>query len=229
MFPLYMLIVALATLVSSGMSSILARHLGAVARARGARHVFRGAWARRLSGPRPDRALPGLRETGRAPGGRRVGDLAEMGLIYLRITVFAAPLIFVLSVNSDALRNEGRVMFMAAMSLLVSLGNMGFNYVLIGLLDMGVAGSAYGTALAQALALAIILGFRIFGDTGLRPSALWHHSPLSGWGASSRSARRKASTSSASRWGRGRSSPRCNGSRRRTTTRRSRPTASSRG
>jgi hypothetical protein len=29
MFPLYMLIVALATLVSSGMSSILARHLGA--------------------------------------------------------------------------------------------------------------------------------------------------------------------------------------------------------
>jgi hypothetical protein len=109
-------------------------------------------------------------------------DLAGMGLTYLRITVFAAPLIFVLSVNSDALRNEGLVMFMAAMSLLVSLSNMGFNYVLIGLLDMGVAGSAYGTAMAQALALAIILAFRVFGDTGLRPSALWHHSPVSGWG-----------------------------------------------
>jgi hypothetical protein len=92
-------------------------------------------------------------------------DLAAMGLVYLRITVFAAPLIFVLSVNSDALRNEGLVMFMAAMSLLVSLSNMAFNYVLIGLLDMGVAGSAYGTAMAQALALAIIFAFRVFGDT----------------------------------------------------------------
>ncbi|WP_051631370.1 MATE family efflux transporter [Afifella pfennigii] len=66
--------------------------------------------------------------------------------------------------------------------LLVSLSNMGFNYVLIGLLDLGVAGSAYGTAMAQALALCIILAFRVFGDTGLRPSALWHHSPVSGWG-----------------------------------------------
>lgn len=105
-----------------------------------------------------------------------------MGLIYLHITVLASPLIFVLSVNSDALRNEGLVIFMATMSLLVSLSNMGFNYVLIGLLDMGVAGSAYGTAMAQALALGITLTFRTFGDTGLRPSALWHHSPLSGWG-----------------------------------------------
>ena len=90
-------------------------------------------------------------------------------------------MVFVLSVNSDALRNEGLVMFMAAMSLLVSLSNMGFNYVLIGLLDMAVAGSAYGTALAQALALAFIFGFRIFGETELRPFALWQHSLVAGW------------------------------------------------
>ena len=69
------------------------------------------------------------------------------------VSSVVSGLIFVLSVNSDALRNEGLVMFMAAMSLLVSLSNMGFNYVLIGLLDMGVAGSAYGTALAQSLAV----------------------------------------------------------------------------
>jgi Na+-driven multidrug efflux pump len=108
--------------------------------------------------------------------------LAELGLIYLRITVFASPLVFVLSVNSDALRNEGRVLFMAAISLLVSLSNMGFNYVLIGLQDMGVAGSAYGTALAQALAFGIILAFRLLGTTDLRPSVLLHHYFLAGWG-----------------------------------------------
>ncbi len=106
-------------------------------------------------------------------------QLAALGLIYLRITVFASQLVFVLSVNSDALRNEGRVPFMAAMSLLVSLSNMGFNYVLIWLPEMGVARSAKGTALAQALG--IILAFRNLGTTDLRPSVLVLHSLVALW------------------------------------------------
>lgn len=182
MFPLYMLVVSLATLVASGMSSILARHLGA-GQTEAARATFAGAHG--LA------ALLGLFLivlfwlVGQplallAAGGSEA--LADMGLIYLRITIYAAPLIFILSVNSDALRNEGRVGFMAVMSLLVSVANMAFNYVLIGLLDMGVAGSAYGTALAQALALAIILVFRSLGDTGLRTSALWQMPLTTGWG-----------------------------------------------
>ncbi len=109
-------------------------------------------------------------------------SLAGMGFEYLRITVFCSPLLFVLSVNSDALRNEGRVAFMAAMSLLVSLANIGFNYVLIAWLDMGVAGSAYGTALAQAMALCIILAFRCLGDTRLRLTTLLRHSLRNSWG-----------------------------------------------
>ncbi|MCU4654261.1 MATE family efflux transporter [Roseibacterium sp. SDUM158016] len=181
MFPLYMLVVALATLVSSGMSSILARQLGA-RRMEEARATYAGAHGLAVfMGLLLIAVFLGLGERVAllAAGGSET--LAGMGLTYLRITVFAAPLIFVLSVNSDALRNEGLVMFMAAMSLLVSLANIGFNYVLIGVLDMGVAGSAYGTAMAQALALTIILGFRIFGGTGLRLSALWRHSPFEGW------------------------------------------------
>jgi Na+-driven multidrug efflux pump len=206
MFPLYMLIVALATLVSSGMSSILARHLGAWRVQEARARLRRRAWSGRGHGLSSDRAVPRLRTAGRPAGRGRVRDLAAMGLVYLRITVFAAPLIFVLSVNSDALRNEGLVLLMAAMSLLVSLTNMAFNYVLIGLLDMGVAGSAYGTAMAQALALAIILVLPRFRRHRLRPSALWRIRRSRAGAASSRSAPRKASTSSASRWGRGRSS-----------------------
>lgn len=182
MFPLYMLTVALATLVSSGMSSILARHLGAQ-RVREARAVF--AAAHGLAAAMGMTLIAGFLSFGEpvallAAGGS--APLAEMGLIYLHISVLASPLVFVLSVNSDALRNEGLVMFMATMSLFVSLANIGFNYVLIGLMEMGVAGSAYGTAMAQALALGIILAFRVFGETRLRPSALLIHSPLSGWG-----------------------------------------------
>lgn len=108
-------------------------------------------------------------------------DLAQMGLVYLRITIMFSPLLFILSVNSDTLRNEGRVGFMAAMSLLVSLANIGFNYVLIAKLDMGGAGSAYGTAMAQLLALVIILTFRYRGKTELRPSALVQHSLTYSW------------------------------------------------
>ncbi len=182
MFPLYMLVVALATLVSSGMSSILARHLGA-SRLQEARGVFAGAHglAAALGATLILLFLVfGDRVTVLAAGGSET--LAEMGLVYLRITVMAAPMVFVLSVNSDALRNEGLVLFMAAMSLTTSVANIGFNYVLIGILEMGVAGSAYGTALAQALALSVILAFRAYGDTGLRPSVIWRHLPFGGWG-----------------------------------------------
>jgi len=182
MFPIYMLIVALSTLVSNGMSSLLARFLGA-GDIEGAGAVFTGAHglAVFLGGCLILLFLfLGQTMTLMAAGGS--DELAQMGLIYLRITVFFSPLLFVLSVNSDALRNEGRVGFMAAMSLLVCVANIGFNYVLIALLDMGVAGSAYGTAAAQALAFMIILMFRLAGDTSLRPSTLLRHSVRRYWG-----------------------------------------------
>lgn len=182
MFPLYMLIVALATLVSSGMSSILARYLGG-GRFDEAREIFAGAHGLALC--LSIALIVSFFALGQpfallAAAGSET--LADLGLIYLRITVLAAPIAFLLAVNSDALRNEGHVALMAALSLLVSLSNMLFNYLLIGLLDMGVAGSAYGTALAQVLALAILLAFRAIGNTQLRPSVLWTLSLRTGWG-----------------------------------------------
>lgn len=182
MFPAYMLVVALATLVAGGMASILARHLGAE-RYGDAQAIFAGAHGLALMSSAVLillYALFGRDVTLLAADGSAA--LAEMGQVYLRITILFTPVLFVLSVNSDALRNEGRVGFMAAMSLLVSLANIGFNYVLIALLDMGVAGSAYGTALAQALAFLIILIFRLRGRTILRPNVLLQHGVFTGWG-----------------------------------------------
>jgi putative MATE family efflux protein len=171
-FPLFMLIVALSTLVSNGMSSILARHLGAEDHD-AAKRVFVGAHGLALMVSVVlmicyllfGRAITLALASGSEP-------LADMGQTYLAITTFMTPIGFVLAVNSDALRNEGRVGFMAAMSLLVSLSNIGFNYVLIALMGLGVAGSAYGTALAQLLSLSIIIGFRVYGTTALRPRLL---------------------------------------------------------
>ncbi|WP_394199110.1 MATE family efflux transporter [Litoreibacter albidus] len=182
MFPIYMLVVALSTLVANGMSSLLARALGAGDMS-GARDTFAGAHGLAIGLGlllivlfillgQPVAVL--------AAGGSET--LAQMGLVYLRITVYFSPLLFILSVNSDALRNEGRMGFMAAMSLLVSIANIGFNYVFIAILDMGVAGSAYGTAAAQALAFGIIFAFRVFGETSLRPATLLSHSLRGKWG-----------------------------------------------
>ncbi len=182
MFPAYMLIIALSTLGANGMSSLLARALGEGDAAK-AGAVFAGAHGLAL-------LLGGVLILLFVAFGKTLAlltaagseELSQLGMIYLRITVLFCPLLFVLSINSDALRNEGRVGFMAAMSLLVSVANIVFNYVLIAVLDMGVAGSAYGTAAAQTLAFAIILAFRLFGDTELKPAALRHHSLVSYWG-----------------------------------------------
>ncbi|MEO8530571.1 MAG: MATE family efflux transporter, partial [Deltaproteobacteria bacterium] len=115
MFPLYMLIVAVSTLVSGGMSSILARRMGAN-QIDQARVVFAGAHGLALMASGVlivFFALFGARLAGLAAGGS--DDLAALGLVYLRIMVMASPLAFALSLNADALRNEGRVGFMAAM------------------------------------------------------------------------------------------------------------------
>lgn len=139
-FPLYMVIVALATLVSSGMSSILARRIGAGDKT-GAARVFVGAHG--LSVLISVLLIAGYLLAGRsltlALASGSVA-LADMGRTYLGITVFMSPLIFLLSVNSDALRNEGRVGLMAAMSVLVALSNIGFNYLLIAQLGWGSRG-----------------------------------------------------------------------------------------
>lgn len=183
MFPIYMLIVALSTLVSNGMSSILARYLGAE-NIDGARAVFAGAHGLAISlgaGLILIFVFLGQQMTLLVAGG--IQELADMGYTYLAITVFFSPLLFVLSINSDALRNEGRIGFMTVMSLLVSVTNIGFNYLLIVIFEMGVAGSAYGTAAAQALAFAIIFVFRLVGQTKLRPSNVISHSVKRHWGS----------------------------------------------
>ncbi|MGQ7363990.1 MATE family efflux transporter, partial [Streptococcus suis] len=76
---------------------------------------------------------------------------ARMGHDFLSITVYASPLLFLLSIHSDALRVEGRVTAMAIAGVLVTLANIAFNYVLIVDFRLGVGGSAWGTVLAQTL------------------------------------------------------------------------------
>ena len=183
MFPIYMFTVALSTLVSSGMSSLLARYLGANNTLR-ARQLFSGSHGLALL---ISLLLIGafvlfghMITTLMASGN---DALAQMGHVYLRISILATPIVFILSLHGDALRNEGHAPLMAAMSLFVTLANILFNYVLIAQWGMGVAGSAYGTAAAQGLALVIVLVYRHWGSNTLTSVDILRHSPLSDWKA----------------------------------------------
>ncbi|MBU1305202.1 MAG: MATE family efflux transporter [Alphaproteobacteria bacterium] len=177
-FPISMLLVALTTMVGIGMASILGRRLGArdidgaittLAAAQGLALAVAGLAMLAFfgfGGPLVD-----LLAGGRA-------DLAAMGWRFLAISFATAPLGFLLSVQSDALRMEGRVGFMAMAGVLVTLANIGFNALLIGVFDFGVAGSAWGTALAQLLGLVVVLIYRLRGRAmlpmvGLRCDGQW--------------------------------------------------------
>lgn len=180
-FPIYMLMVALSTLVSSGLASLIARQLGA-GNIDEARAHFSGAHGLALLIGFffiASYLAFGKELTLIAANGSET--LAHLGTIYLRIMVFATPMVMVLSLHVDTLRNEGFAPIMAAMSLLVSLANIGFNALFIIHYDLGIAGSAYGTLAAQSLAFTIILGFRHWGPSAFKPMGLMRHSLATGW------------------------------------------------
>ncbi|WP_169566584.1 MATE family efflux transporter [Sneathiella limimaris] len=156
-FPLFMMIIALGTLVSSGFASVFSRYFGAGKKELGEQSMLSAlllsfficlilillyqAWGFQLV-----QAI--------ANG---IDPLAEMGDIYLSLTIAYSPLFFLVALLSDSLRCQGKVGMMALISILANVFNITCNYILIVGLDMGVAGSAYGTALAQGGASLICL------------------------------------------------------------------------
>lgn len=160
MFPAFMFIVALSTLVSNGFASVMARLIGADNTAN-AKETFAQAITLSLlvcSVLVFLFLLLGNQATLLA--NNQAAALAEMSYIYIAILIFASPLTFILSINGDSLRCEGHIGFMAAVSLSSVFLNAIFNYLFIAELNMGVAGSAYGTILAQFLSLGMVFIYR---------------------------------------------------------------------
>ncbi|WP_339721033.1 MATE family efflux transporter [uncultured Paraglaciecola sp.] len=167
MFPAFIMIVALSTLVSNGFASLMARQLGAGDRANSV-ETFSQAISLSL-------VVCVLLIVLFSMGGKAlvasvsndVTEIAAMSYSYIAILVFFSPLVFILSINGDSLRCEGKVAFMAFISLFSVLLNGLFNYLLIVEMNWGVQGSAYGTVLAQAMSLLIIYFYRKYQPSDL--------------------------------------------------------------
>ncbi|MGA1835185.1 MATE family efflux transporter [Rhizobium wenxiniae] len=180
-FPVIMVFAALTTLVGGGMSSLIARHLGAGDRVAAGR-IFAGAHGLVvvislglvLSWAGGGAALVNLMAAGNS-------KLAELEQDYLRIVILGAPAQLMLGVHADALRNEGRAGLIAALSVLVNLFNIGANWLGIVVLDLGISGSAIGTVVAQALGLVLVIGVRGRSKTLLPLAVLRARSWLEAW------------------------------------------------
>ena len=161
MFPLYMMLVALSTLVSGGFSSVYARVLGAGAQNQ-ARSVFVAAIQLSL-------VVCLVLILLFASFGKVVSvqiangsqELASLGRSYLSILIWCSPIAFILGINLDALRAEGVIAAMAGITLLSALLNILFDWLFVVQMGWGVAGSAYGTVLSQTCALVVLLIFRV--------------------------------------------------------------------
>lgn len=174
-FPIFMAINALSTLVSSGMASILARRLGA-GEDNGAQSAVQSATVLAF-------IVAALLMVFYVTLGVRIIDglsngdagLAAMAKIYIGLMIFGSPLQFLIGIQGDTLRSEGKPGVMAVIGVLVTLANIGFNYLFIAWLGWGVAGSAIGTLAAQAAALVVVGWLRLSGHTRV---ALWRRTGM---------------------------------------------------
>ncbi|RKE86378.1 MATE family efflux transporter [Rhizobium sp. AG855] len=182
-FPILMITIALSTLVGGGMSSLLARQLGAGNREE-ASATLAGAHGLALS-------IALVLIVLFCAGGRLFsihlagsdGSIADMVWVFLAISVAGTPIQFLLAVHADACRNEGHAGTMALMSLGVTLANIVLNSVLVARMELGVAGSALGTVLAQALGLTLLLVLRRLKADMLPLASLWRNRWTSRWQA----------------------------------------------
>lgn len=168
MFPIFMMMVALASVVGTGSASVLARLLGASQHDEACR-VFTNSHLLALLLSLLLILIFGM--TGHAIAQWSANghdDIANMGWTYMVILVAASPLQFILSLNGDALRSEGHAGMMALMGAIVTVANIALTYWLVAQAGIGVAGSALGTVLAQLLGLAAVVVFRHQRNTVLR-------------------------------------------------------------
>ncbi|GHB37786.1 MATE family efflux transporter [Pseudovibrio japonicus] len=159
MFPLFMILVSLFTLVSNGFASIYARAFGANNH-RTAKKVIDSSIALAL-------IFCALLILGFLSSGFQLAlfltngsnELAQIGYQYMAILILGSPLGFVLSINIDRLRCEGLLPLMTVITLSSAVLNIFFDWLYVVQFGWGVAGSAYGTLTAQLLSLFAMVAY----------------------------------------------------------------------
>lgn len=166
-FPMFMILIALSTMLGSGMASLVARYLGGGDMEK-AKAAFLSAHGLAIVVAIILAVI--FAAFGTIAISTAAGDDVEVGRQgwqYIAILIYTSPLMFFLSIQGDELRSEGRAGIMALVGVASTLLNIVFNYIFIARFGWGTAGSAWGTVAAQAFALAGAMALRFLGKTTL--------------------------------------------------------------
>ena len=165
-FPLQMIIIALAGMVSNGVSAIVSRRFGAGQLSEANQVVANAAFMLLLMAI----VIPILMLWFMPTLLRGLGVTEELWPYaegYLRPIISASILTFMLSLIMDLLRAEGKMGGLFAIIVLSALSNTLLDALLIAGLGWGVQGAAIATLTAQALGLLLGLLFFFKGQTKL--------------------------------------------------------------
>ncbi|MEB3045586.1 MATE family efflux transporter [Rhizobium mulingense] len=168
-FPGLMLLIALQSLVSNGMASMLARRLGSGDR-QSAGRVFAGAHTLALAVTLVLNMLYWTLGRQIIDTGAGTPAVANGAMLFMGTMIAFAPVSFFLSLHLDGLRCEGKIGFMTLVTLSASLLNILANWLFMAVMHWGVLGSAAGSIASQFVCLAAVLAYRWRRAAALRPS-----------------------------------------------------------
>ncbi|HBD22903.1 MAG TPA: hypothetical protein DC023_00595 [Oceanospirillaceae bacterium] len=167
-FPIQMFVFALAGLIGSGMASIVARQLGA--------KQVDDAQATIDMATRLTIGFTLVLTVGIYLNMQSILEfmgVSEVLMPYamdylLPITLLGIPITMLNQIPSDALRAEGKAMYMMAIMTFSALLNIALDALFLFVFKSGVEGVAYATVIAQFIALAIGMWFFVAGKTQLK-------------------------------------------------------------
>lgn len=86
----------------------------------------------------------------------------DLALTYYRIVLYGIVMLAMCMMGNSVIRAEGKPKFAMYAMMLPAIGNIGMDYVLINVLDMGMAGAAWATFISYAICFSFILWFFVF-------------------------------------------------------------------
>ena len=86
----------------------------------------------------------------------------ELALTYYRIVMYGIVMLAMCMMGNNVIRAEGMPKFAMYAMLLPAIGNIAMDYLLINVLDFGMAGAAWATFTSYAICFTFILWFFVF-------------------------------------------------------------------
>lgn len=96
------------------------------------------------------------------------GDIFEPAKIYYRIVLYGVPILALCMMGNNVIRAEGNPKFAMIAMIFPSVGNLVLDYILINLLDMGMAGAAWATTISYGFCFLYILWYFLSKNSDLK-------------------------------------------------------------